>query len=302
MQNSNKRSVLLGLIGSHIGASKSPLLHETEAAHQGLHLVYRLVDFERLGLAIPDLGELLRWAENFGFDGFNVTHPYKTAIIPLLHEMSVEAIAIGAANTIVLKDGKRIGHNTDWFGFAEGVRRGLPGAALEVIAQAGAGGAGAATAYAVLTLGCKQLSIFDINRQRARDLAELLGRQFPDRRIVAAPTIDEAMQRADGVVLATPVGMVGLPGMPFDPALLRAHMWVSDVIYAPLETEMLAQARKLGCRTMNGGAMLSFQAARAFRLFTGMEADAERMLATFLNASGSVTPSTVDCEGAGESF
>jgi hypothetical protein len=106
------------------------------------------------------------------------------------------------------------------------------------------------------------------------------------------------MQRADGVVLATPVGMVGHPGMPFDPALLRAHMWVSDVIYAPLETEMLAQARNLGCRTMNGGAMLCFQAARAFQLFTGMDADAERMLATFLHATGAVTPPTVDRQEA----
>jgi shikimate dehydrogenase len=293
VRNSIERSLLLGLIGSHIGASKSPVLHETEAARQGLQLVYRLIDFERLGLVIPDLGELLRWAENFGFDGFNVTHPYKTAIIPLLHELSPEAMTIGAANTIVLRGGKRIGHNTDWYGFAEGVRRNLPDAVIARVAQAGAGGAGAATAYAMLSLGCKELSLFDIDAQRAHELAERLAPQFPDRLVTATASMATAIQDADGVVLATPVGMAGRPGMPFDHLLIHGHMWVADVIYAPLETAMLSHARVLGCRTMNGGAMLSFQAARAFQLFAGIEPDAEHMLQTFLRATGSaVLPGT----------
>jgi shikimate dehydrogenase len=276
-----RRSFLLGLIGSHIAASKSPALHETEAARQGLQLVYRLVDFERLGLAIPDLGELLRWAENFGFDGFNVTHPYKSAIIPLLHSMTQEAEAMGAANTIVLRDGHRAGHNTDWFGFAAGLQRGLPDVAIAAVAQIGAGGAGAATAYAMLSLGTQQLNIFDINAARAEELQARLRRVFPGRTIATAGTAAEALADVDGVVLATPVGMVGHPGVTFDPALLNSQLWVADVIYAPLETELLARARRLGCRTINGGAMLTFQAARAFQLFTGLEADAESMLATF---------------------
>jgi shikimate dehydrogenase len=280
-QDPQRRSFLLGLIGSHIGASRSPVLHETEAARQGLQLVYRLVDFEQLGLAIPDLGDLLRWAENFGFDGFNVTHPYKSAIIPLLHSMSPEAEAMGAANTVVLRNGHRTGHNTDWFGFAAGLRRGLPGAAIGTVAQIGAGGAGAATAYAMLSLGTHQLRIFDINPLRAAELQQRLRQAFPGRDIVTVESAHAALADADGVVLATPVGMVGHPGMAFDPALLQSHLWLADVIYAPLETEMLAQARRLGCRTLNGGGMLSFQAARAFQLFTDHEADADAMLATF---------------------
>jgi shikimate dehydrogenase len=276
-----RRSFLLGLIGSQIAASKSPALHETEAARQGLQLVYRLVDFERLGLAIPDLGELLRWAENFGFDGFNVTHPYKSAIIPLLHSMTPEAAAMGAANTIVLRDGHRAGHNTDWFGFAAGLQRGLPGVAIATVAQIGAGGAGAATAYAMLSLGTQQLNIFDINAARAEELQHRLQRVFPGRTVTTAGSAVEALANVDGVVLATPVGMAGHPGVPFDPALLNHQLWVADVIYAPLETELLAHARRLGCRTINGGGMLTFQAARAFQLFTGLEADAESMLATF---------------------
>jgi shikimate dehydrogenase len=280
-----QQSVLIGLIGSNIGASKSPLLQETEARQHGLQLVYRLIDFRQRGLTIPDLGELLRWAGHFGFDGFNVTHPYKTAIIPLLHSLSPEAAALNAANTIVLRDGRRHGHNTDWSGFAASVRRGLPGATLHRVAQIGAGGAGSATAYAMLTLGTQQLAIFDLNTQRAEELATRLRRLFAGRSIVAVASAEIALQDADGVVLATPVGMHGQPGMPFDPALLQSRMWVADVIYAPLETELLAHARQLGCRTMNGGGMLSFQAASAFELFTGIRPDAERMLECFRQAA-----------------
>jgi shikimate dehydrogenase len=276
-----QRSVLLGLIGGDIGASRSPLLQETEARYQGLHLVYRLIDFKQRGLTIPDLGELLRWAEHFGFDGFNVTHPYKTAIIPLLHALSPQAEALHAANTIVLRDGQRYGHNTDWSGFAESVRRGLPGAVLRRVAQIGAGGAGSATAYAMLTLGTQHLAIHDLNTRRAEELAIRLQRLFPGRDVAAVASAPAALQDADGVVLATPVGMRGQPGVPFDPALLQTRLWVADVIYAPLETEMLTAARRLGCRTMNGGGMLSFQAASAFELFTGRRADAERMLECF---------------------
>jgi shikimate dehydrogenase len=285
-QSPSRRSVLLGLIGSHIGASKSPPLHEAEAARQGLQLVYRLVDFEQRGLVIPDLGDLLRWAEHFGFDGFNVTHPYKSAIIPLLHSMSPEAAAMGAANTVVLRDGHRAGHNTDWFGFAEGLRRGLPGVAQHTAAQIGAGGAGAATAYAMLSLGTHELVIFDIDLQHATDLQQRLRNVFPDRSILVAGTPEDAVSHADGVVLATPVGSAGCPGVAFDPRFLQSRHWVADVIYAPLETQMLAHARSIGCRTLNGSGMLTFQAVQAFKLFTDHEADADAMLATFRRCAG----------------
>jgi shikimate dehydrogenase len=275
------RSYLLGLIGSHIGASKSPVLHETEAARLSLQLVYRLVDFEERNLVIPDLGDLLKWAEHFGFNGFNVTHPYKGAIIPLLHSLSPEAEAMGAANTIVLHNGHRAGHNTDWYGFAAGLQHGLPGVAIQTVAQIGAGGAGAATAYAMLSLGTRILTIFDIERQHATNLRQRLQRVFPDRDIKVADTASDAVSRADGIVLATPVGMVGHPGVAFDPRLLQSRQWVADVIYAPLETEMLAHARSIGCRTINGSGMLIFQAVRAFKLFTGYEADAQAMRQTF---------------------
>ncbi|HEY0939857.1 MAG TPA: shikimate dehydrogenase [Steroidobacter sp.] len=275
------KSFLLGLIGSGISASRSPLLHEYEAARQGLQLVYRLVDLKSLQIPISSLGELLRWAENFGFDGFNVTHPYKSAVVPLLTSMSEEAAAFGAANTIVLRDGSWAGYNTDWFGFAESLRRGLPGVRVRHVAQIGAGGAGAATAYAMLMLGSTRVGIFDIDCNRSKALAQMLQGKFPTREVFAAANVEQAIKGVDGVVLATPVGSMNHPGVPFDPALLDCRMWVADVIYTPAETQMLAAARALGCRTINGGGMLVFQAAEAFRLFTGHAADSSEMMCCF---------------------
>jgi shikimate dehydrogenase len=291
MGEPHPRSTLLGLIGARIGASLSPALHESEGRECGLQLVYRLIDFKQLGLEIPDLAALLKDAEKLGYDGFNVTHPYKTAILPLLNSLSPAAQAIGAANTVVLRDGQRFGYNTDWEGFAESIRHGLPGVAVRHVAQIGAGGAGAATAYAMLMLGTQRVLIYDLDPSRARALADKLQEQFPDREVRAAGQAAEALAGADGAVLATPVGMRDYPGTPFDPGLLSTSMWVADVIYAPPETEILAHARRLGCRTLNGSGMLSFQAAKAFHLFTGVKPDADRMLRSLERVAPGVTQS-----------
>lgn len=284
MSAQQPRSVLLGLLGRGIGGSQSPTLHEREAAEHHRQLVYRLVDFGGLNLGAEDLSYVLASAEMLGYDGFNVTHPFKTAIVPLLHELSPEASALGAVNTVVLRDGRRTGHNTDWYGFAESMRRGLPDAELENVAQIGAGGAGAATAYAMLTLGTQRLLVSDIDHTRAEALADKLGRLFPDRAIFAEANVCTALLGCNGLVQATPLGMSGHPGIPIPPQLLRKDMWVADVVYTPAETALLAQARARGCRTINGYGMLVFQAAKAFQIFTGIAPDADRMLRSFMTS------------------
>ena len=145
--------VLVGLIGAGIQASRTPAMHEQEGREQGLRYVYRLIDLQQLNLDVEALPELLLAAERMGFDGLNITHPCKQAVIPLLHELSGDARALGAVNTVVLRAGRRVGHNTDWWGFAESFRRGLPDARRGRVVQLGAGGAGSAVAHAALTLG-----------------------------------------------------------------------------------------------------------------------------------------------------
>jgi shikimate dehydrogenase len=202
-------------------------------------------------------------------------------VIPLLDELSLDARAIGAVNTVVFKDGKRTGHNTDWWGFAESFRRGLPGAALNRVVQLGAGGAGAAVAHALLTLGAKTLVIVDVDAAKAKALVQALAERFGAGRIATETRPPVAMEGADGLVNTTPVGMAKYPGMPLEPALLHSALWVADIVYFPLETALLRMARALGCRALDGGGMAVFQAVKAFELFTGRTPDAERMTRAF---------------------
>lgn len=286
--HADRPSLLAGLIGAGIQASRTPALHEREGAEQGLRTIYKLIDLEQLGLGAEALPDLLTAAQRMDFAGLNITHPCKQLVIPLLDEVSDDARALAAVNTVVLRDGKRVGHNTDGLGFAEGFRRGLPGVALGRVVQLGAGGAGAAVAHAMMTLGAGRLGIADVDSGRAETLALRLCERFGAGRAVAVADLEAAMAEADGLINTTPVGMLNHPGLPLAATLLRPALWVAEIVYFPLETELLRTARRLGCRTCDGGGMAVFQAAEAFRLFTGIEPDAERMLRHFAEMSGPI--------------
>ncbi|WP_277053208.1 shikimate dehydrogenase [Zestomonas thermotolerans] len=279
-------SILAGLIGAGIQASRTPAMHEHEGDAQGIRYLYRLIDLDQLKLDSSALPELLTAAERMGFTGLNITFPCKQAIIPLLDELSAEARGIGAVNTVVFKDGKRIGHNTDCLGFAEGFRRGLPDVARNRVVQMGAGGAGAAVAHALLSEGIEQLTIFEVEASRAQGLVDSLNAHFGAGRAVVGQDLAGALGAADGLVNTTPVGMAKLPGTPVPVELLRPELWMAEIIYFPLETELLRHARSLGCRTLDGGSMAVFQAVKAFELFTGQPADAARMQAHFHSMNG----------------
>lgn len=268
--------VRVGLIGAGIQRSKSPLMHMEEGRAQGIDLRYDLFDLTARGLGPAALPDLLAQAEAAGFAGVNVTHPCKQAVIPLLDALSDDARDLGAVNTVVFREGRRIGHNTDWTGFAEGFRRGLPDADLGSVLQLGAGGAGAAVAYALVRLGAGRLVIQDTQPGRAAALAAALGSP----RAAAAADVAAAMAGACGLVNCTPVGMEAHPGLPLDPGLIAPRHWVSEIIYFPLVTPLLAAARAKGCRTVDGSGMAVHQAVGAFRLFTGLTPDAGRMAAT----------------------
>ena len=283
---SRSKVILAGLIGAGIQASRTPALHEHEGDAQGLRYLYQLIDLDQLRLDSTALPDLLQAAERMNYTGLNITFPCKQAVIPLLDELSPEARGIGAVNTVVLKDGKRVGHNTDCLGFAEGFRRGLTDAARERVVQMGAGGAGAAVAHALLSEGVRQLTIFDVDRERAESLANNLNQHFGASRAQAGADLPRALAQADGLVNTTPMGMAKLPGTPVPAELLRKQMWVAEIVYFPLETELLRDARALGCRTLDGGNMAVFQAVKAFELFSGVVPDAQRMLEHFQSMNG----------------
>jgi shikimate dehydrogenase len=272
----------VGLIGADIGPSLSPALHEREAAQLGLDYAYELIDINRLGATEERVGKLLRRARELGFRGVNITHPCKQAVVEHLSELSPDAAELGAVNTVVFEDRGAVGHNTDRPGFAESFVRGLPGVQTASVVLIGAGGAGSAVAHAALSVGVQRLLVFDARREPAVALVQALGDRHGSHRAAVCEQLADDLPRADGLIHATPTGMEAHPGMPFAHGLLHDEQWVAEVVYRPLETELLRHARGLGCRTLDGGGMAVFQAALSFELFTGITPDRERMLRHFV--------------------
>jgi shikimate dehydrogenase len=230
---------MLGLVGDNITASLTPPMHEMIGTELGMSVAYRPIDLAVLDVGPEDLADIIAWAKRLGFTGLNITAPCKQQVLPLLDELSDRATALQAVNTVVFVDGRTVGYNTDWCGFANSFRRNLPGAP-------------------------------------AKD--ELFG---PDR-VTGGTDLAAALATADGVVNATTFGMIGhQSGSCVPKELLRPDLWVADCVYLPMETQLLADARAVGCRTLDGGGMAAEQAAEAFRLFTGVEPNVDHLYDAF---------------------
>ena len=265
------KKLLTGLIGAPIAHSASPAMHERAAEALGLRGHYQLI--EVAGADATGLSMMLEGVRRLGFAGVNVTYPYKEAVVPLLDELAPGAAAMGAVNTVVVKDGRLIGHNTDTTGFARAVTP-LLAPSGNAVAVIGAGGVGKAIAFALASLDVADIRIFDSETERAEKLAALLAQQGGGR---VAASVEDALDGATGLVNGTPVGMLPNRGMPVPAALLHDKMWVADAVYSPLITPLLAAAQAKGARIMTGRELAIYQAADAFELFTGLAPSADVM-------------------------
>ena len=262
----NPKKFLTGLIGAPIAQSASPAMHERAADDLGVRCHYQLI--EVAGADPAALRALLDGVRRFGFAGVNVTFPYKEAVIALLDDLSPGARAIGAVNTVVVRDGRLIGYNTDTTGFERAIANLVDSSNRGPVALIGAGGVGKAIAYALAALGVVELNVFDTDRGKAVQLAaQLRGRQ----QIRIAQSAEDALERAVGVVNATPVGMLPDRGMAVPGALLHPGLWVADAVYTPLWTPLLLAAKARGAAIMTGRDLAIHQAADAFELFTGLK-------------------------------
>ena len=279
-----EESYLVGLIGSGVLVSLTPPLHEHEADALGLRYLYRPLDLDAIGRTPAQIGELLAEGAALGYNGFNVTHPCKQEVVKHLDELSPAATAIGAANTVLIREGRFRGDNTDVSGFAAAMSSGLPDADLESVVLLGAGGAGAAVSHALLSSGAKHLVIVDIDQLRAEQRVAEMAAQFPEATLVASvpDELPALLPGVSGLVNATYTGMHNHPGMPVPVGLLRPDLWVADIVYRPIVTELVAAASALGCAVLDGGYMATAQAADTFRLITRIEPDRDRMRAHFL--------------------
>lgn len=263
-------------------------MHEGAARALGLSLVYRRIDLgQHHGIPLAELIAQLEW---LGFDGVNVTYPCKQTILPLLTDLSENAAGVGAVNTVVFRNGRRLGHNTDIWGFAEAFRQELAGVPRRVVLQLGAGGAGSATAFALLCEGVQELRLYDPIAESSAALVQQLSGRYDAARIKVVCDPVDAARGCDGIVNASPVGMEKLPGMPLPAQAIPTGAWVADIIYFPMETAFLKAAKAHGCRVMNGSGMALWQAVRAFSLFTGQTPDPDVMRAAFHSAQPSSAP------------
>lgn len=278
------RTFLIGLIGENVAGSLTPAMLESEGKRQGIPLVYRPLDPNAMKNGGADWPRLVERALDFGFDGLNVTHPAKQLVQPVLDELDEDASLLGAVNTIDVAGGRLIGRNTDYRGFGEALDAiGVDPADGEVI-QIGAGGAGSAIAYALLKAGVPKLSIADIDRGSTDALIRRLSSAFDTDRMqpVSPDVLSTCARDAVGVVNATPIGMTGVSdGSPFPLEALHPGLWVGDAVYRPRHTALVRAAAELGCAAFGGTRMAVGQAAAAFSIFTGAQADPEAMLATF---------------------
>lgn len=270
-----------GLIGRSILSSRSPWLHEQEAIAQGLDLTYELFDFRERDLPDSVLPSFLKELAASGYAGVNITYPFKQIVIPVLDFLSPSATLVGAVNTVAMKGGILTGHNTDMEGFRDSLRAGLPDVAGQHVLLIGAGGAGAAVASALLDCGVGIVEISDASLDRSIALAERLSAMLGKGRAVACNLERLSTGGIDGIVNATPMGMAAHPGLPLDARLIEERHWVADIVYFPLETELLRIAKEKGCRTLDGSGMVVAQAARAFDIITGHHADLARMKQSF---------------------
>ncbi|MFE1645053.1 shikimate dehydrogenase [Microbacterium sp. P01] len=279
---SDAHPYLVGLIGAGVTPSLTPPLHMTEARHWGLDYVYRPIDLTALGLVPDQLPDILEWTRRLGFDALNITHPCKRLVIEYLDRVDPVAAALGAVNTVLFTDEGMVGYNTDTTGFEKAFTTGLPDAAVQRVTILGAGGAGSAVADALLRVGVAHLSIVDVETGRADELAGELGSRHDATVDAHSPAdLPTLLAASDGVVHCTPTGMADHPGMPVPRHLLRPDLWVADIVYRPLETELLRAARGLGCRTLDGGRMAVYQAVDALALITDLTPDPDRMIGHF---------------------
>jgi len=281
------RRFLTGLLGAPIARSASPAMHERAAAALGLHCHYQLI--EVAGAGREELKMLLEGVRRLGFAGINVTFPYKEAVIDLLDDLAPGAALIGAVNTVVVRDNRLTGHNTDTTGFARAIAQRVTASSHGAVALIGAGGVGKAIAFALAGLGVEELRIFDSEHAKATQLAAKLDGLT---KASAVHSVEDALRGVVGVVNASPVGMLPSLGTPVPDSLLHSGLWVADAVYSPLWTPLLTAARAKGCAVMTGRELAIYQAADAFELFTGFAPSTDEMGIAFddVMAKGSSAP------------
>ena len=263
---------LAGVIGSPVSHSKSPQLHRHWLKTYGI-----AGDYIPMDVSAQDLKEVLRALPKAGFVGVNITIPHKEAVLEIADLVTDRATLIGAANTLIFrKDGKIHADNTDGYGFVENLKSGAPNwnPASGPATVLGAGGAARAVIASLLDAGVPEILLTNRTRVRAEKLADDFGKRLTVVDWVQAGNI---LEESALIVNTTSLGMIGKPAMRVPLDGLRRGSVVTDLVYTPLKTDLLAAASAAGCVTVDGLGMLLHQAVPAFERWFGQRPEVDSL-------------------------
>jgi shikimate dehydrogenase len=279
-------TIRLGLIGDNIAASRSPELHRAAGRMCGLDVQYNLLVPKTSG---RDFDAVFDQARDDGYRGLNITYPYKERVVGRVEVRDPGIRGIAACNTVLFEKRGPTGANTDYTGFIRAFRATFGPSSPGIVAIAGCGGVGKAISFALADLGTKALRLFDQNQSKAKSLRDLVTAIHPHFDVVVAETIEDASDGADGLVNATPLGMVGLGDNAFPMSALHGSSWAFDAVYTPVDTPFLKSACAAGVAAMSGFELYFYQGVDAFRLFTHCDVDPAALRAAILKTSQSFT-------------
>lgn len=269
------KTILTGIIGSPIGHSFSPIMHNHLFKLLELNYVYLAFDVKS-----EKLEDGVKGLVAIGTRGFNVTVPYKEEIISILHEVDKNAQIIGAVNTVLVENGRTIGYNTDIMGFMRSIKETGFSSKGKIVSVLGAGGAARAAISGLIELGASEVNIINRNQERSQQIISTYQSKGIDNiRNIPPKDIEKAIKQSSLIVNATPVGMNGYlqKESPLPSEYFNKDMWVCDLVYNPQETVFLYEAKKRGCNLINGLDMLVHQGADAFKIWTNVDPPREKM-------------------------
>lgn len=276
-----KRKIKLGLLGNGISKTQSKKLHELIGEVYNLDASYEIMDLsEKENVNIKD--ELIR-CKNEGFEGVNVTHPYKRDAFEYVKVLPNFPKGLTSVNTVLLQKGEELlADNTDYIGFCNAYTKQFgedskPGKVLML----GTGGVGLAIAHGLYKLGVSELVVYDMNIELAQQLVDVLKKSGLNVRVMEGSLVEE-MKAADGLVNATPIGMFQYPGNPFPEEGFANQKWSFDAVYTPVDTEFLIRCRKSGITTISGFKLFLYQGTEAFSRFSGLEIDSDKIEKIYL--------------------
>lgn len=276
------RTVRLGLIGDNIATSRAPDLHHAAARICGIDVVYERLVPRNLGLHFEGVVER---AQRHGFRGLNITHPYKESVVRLVTVADPTVNAIGACNTVLFGE-PTVGLNTDYTGYISAFRGRFHGMQPGMVAMAGSGGVGKAVAFALVQLGAKSLTLFDVDAQKSNALVAAVKHQ-KNMTVRIAPSLYDACDGADALINCTPLGMSGYRGNAFDGIRLKGRAWIFDAVYTPVRTPFVKEGELAGVEVLSGYELFLYQGIHAFELFTGLQVDAGELRLTLQIKSAS---------------